>query len=198
VKLSRERILEAALRLVEREGVEVLTMRRLADETGTAPMSLYRHVADKREVLSELLDLVTRRLTDRPPSAHPDPRQRVIDTVTGAHRLLEANRWVIHAVLALGELPPRALHVSEQVFAALRELGLDEETAVQAHTAIWHYMWGHVLFGHLYAASAQAYEEAGGDDFPELTRVMPAMRRLRSRDHFQTGLGALIDGFTNP
>ena len=46
--LSRTRIIAEAMRVVQRDGVEVLTMRRLADELGTAPMSLYRHVADKR------------------------------------------------------------------------------------------------------------------------------------------------------
>ncbi|HUQ55221.1 MAG TPA: TetR/AcrR family transcriptional regulator [Lentzea sp.] len=196
--LSRARIISAAMRVVERDGVEVLTMRRLADEIGTAPMSLYRHVADKREVLMELLDVVSRRITDRPLPASPDPRRRLIDTVTEVHQVLEANPWVVQAVLAVEELPPSALRLSEHMFAAMRAAGLDERTAASAHTAIWRYTWGHVFFGHLAAASARSYgrqEPAGRAEYEEMAHVMPAMLELKSQDNFRDGLKAMIDGF---
>lgn len=196
--LSRARIIGAAMRVVERDGVEVLTMRRLADEIGTAPMSLYRHVADKREVLMELLEVVSRQITDRPLSASPDPRSRLIDTVAEVYQVLETNRWVVQAVLAVEELPPSALRLSEHMFAAMRAAGLDERTAAAAHTAIWHYTWGHVFFGHLAATSARTYdrqEPAGQAGFEELTHVMPAMLELKSQDIFRDGLEAMIDGF---
>jgi AcrR family transcriptional regulator len=196
--LNRTRIISAAMRVVERDGVEVLTMRRLADELGTAPMSLYRHVADKRELLMELLDEVARQVTDRPLPASPDPRTRLVDTVTEVHRVLEANRWVVQAVLAVEGLPPSALRLSEHMFAAMRAAGLDERTAVAAHAAIWHYTWGNVFFGHLTAASAQAYDQqepAGRVGYVELAHVMPAMAELTGRDIFRDGLVAMVEGF---
>jgi AcrR family transcriptional regulator len=186
------------MRVVQRDGVEVLTMRRLADELGTAPMSLYRHVADKRELLMELLDEVARQVTDHPLSASPDPRTRLIDTVTKVYRVLDANRWVVQAVLAVEGLPPSALRLSEHMFAAMRAAGLDERTAVAAHAAIWHYTWGHIFFGHLTAASARTYDEqepAGQAGYEELAHVMPAMLDLTARDIFRDGLEAMVDGF---
>jgi AcrR family transcriptional regulator len=196
--LNRTRIIEAAMRVVQRDGVDVLTMRRLADELGTAPMSLYRHVADKRELLVELLDEVAREVTDRPLPASPDPRTRLIDTVTEVCRVLKANSWVVQAVLAVEELPPSALRLSEHMFAAMREAGLDERTAVTAHAAIWHYAWGHVFFGHLTATSARTYDQqepAGRAEYEELAHVMPAMLELKGRDIFRDGLVAMVDGF---
>ncbi|MCP2248089.1 transcriptional regulator, TetR family [Lentzea aerocolonigenes] len=196
--LNRARIVRAAMRVVERDGVEVLTMRRLADEIGTAPMSLYRHVADKREVLMELLEAVSRQITGRRLPASPDPRRRLLDTVTVVHDVLEGNRWVVQAVLAVEELPPSALHLSEHMFAAMREAGLDERAAAVAHTAIWHYTWGHVFFGHLSATSARTYDQqepAGRDGYEELAHVAPAMRELMTRDVFREGLEAMVDGF---
>src|SRR3954447_23718879 len=56
--LSRERILHAALRIADESGVETLTMRRLGEELGFEAMSLYRHVANKDDVLDGLIDLV--------------------------------------------------------------------------------------------------------------------------------------------
>lgn len=196
--LSRARIISAALRVVERDGVEVLTMRRLADEIGTAPMSLYRHVADKREVLMELLEAVSRQITDRPLPASSDPGSRLVETVVEVYRVLEANRWVVQAVLAVEELPPSALRLSEHMFAAMRVAGLDERTAAAAHAAIWHYTWGHVFFGHLSATSARAYagqEPAGRARYEELAHVMPAMLELETQDIFRDGLEAMVDGF---
>ena len=56
--LSRDRILGRAVQIADAEGVEALTMRRLADELGFEAMSLYRHVKNKDDVLGGMLDLV--------------------------------------------------------------------------------------------------------------------------------------------
>jgi hypothetical protein len=115
--------------------------------------------------------------------------------------VLEANRWVVRAVLEVEGLPPSALRLSEHMFAAMREAGLDERTAVAAHAAIWHYTWGNIFFGHLTASSAQAYAEqepAGRAGYEELAHVLPAMVELRGRDIFLDGLAAMVDGFLKP
>src|SRR6478735_1925023 len=68
--LSRERILREALRIADESGVEALTMRRLGDELGFEAMSLYRHVANKDDVLDGILDLVLEE--SEPPSPEGD------------------------------------------------------------------------------------------------------------------------------
>lgn len=196
--MSRARIIRAARRIAERDGVEVLTMRRLADEIGTAPMSLYRHVADKREVLLELLDTVAKELSDGTLPTSPEPRRRLIDTVMRAYRVLNENKWVIQALLAVEELPSRVLRLSEHMFAAMHDAGVDERTAVYAHIAIWQYTWGHLFFGHLSSISAAAYDkqaQSPAGDYPALSHVVPAMREILGPDSFEVGLIALVDGF---
>ena len=56
--LSKERVLRAAIELADAEGIEALSMRRLAKELGVEAMSLYNHVANKGEILAGIIDLV--------------------------------------------------------------------------------------------------------------------------------------------
>src|SRR6185503_1112110 len=58
VRLSRVRILRAAIGLADAEGFDRLSMRRLAEELDAAPMALYRHVANKDDLLDGMIDLV--------------------------------------------------------------------------------------------------------------------------------------------
>ena len=72
--LSRERILGAAVALADQDGVESLSMRRLAQELGVVPMALYKHVANKDELLDGMIDVVVGEI-DPPPRA-PTGRRR--------------------------------------------------------------------------------------------------------------------------
>src|SRR5258706_5684902 len=58
VALSRERVLEAALQIVDREGLEAISMRRLGDALGVEAMSLYNHVPNKAAVLDGVFERV--------------------------------------------------------------------------------------------------------------------------------------------
>ena len=62
--LSKERVLRAAVELADREGIDALSMRRLAKDLGVEAMSLYNHVANKDEILVGMIDLVTSEVED--------------------------------------------------------------------------------------------------------------------------------------
>ena len=111
--------------------------------------------------------------------------------MTEVYRVLEANPWVVQAVLAVGELPPSALRLSERMFAATRVAGLDERTA---HAAIWRCTWGHVFFGRL-ARACEREGSAGRAGCEELAHVMPAMLELETGGIFRGGLEVVVDGF---
>ncbi len=66
VPLNRERVLRAALELADRVGLEALSMRNLAQELGVVPMALYKHVANKDELLDAMLDAVIASITAEP------------------------------------------------------------------------------------------------------------------------------------
>src|SRR5215218_11222265 len=70
--LNRQRILQAAIELADREGIDSLSMRRLGGELGVEAMALYRHVANKEELLDGMVDLVISEID--PPAAGDDWR----------------------------------------------------------------------------------------------------------------------------
>lgn len=90
-RLSREAILVAAQRVLDEEGAEYLSMRRLARELSSTPMALYHHVRDKDELLMLLLDAYVRRIP-RPDFAD-HPRERVVAGAQALHDILEDCPW---------------------------------------------------------------------------------------------------------
>ena len=92
-ELDRAQIVDAAHEIIVREGVDALTVRRVARELGTAPMALYRHVADKNALLVLVLDAVYGRL--KKPRLPPDPRDRIIALWCFLHDGLARFPWVV-------------------------------------------------------------------------------------------------------
>jgi AcrR family transcriptional regulator len=89
--LSRERVLAASVELGDRDGVESLSMRRLAAELGVVPMALYKHVANKEELLDGMLDVVVGEI--EPPRADTDWKTAVRDRILSARRALRRHPW---------------------------------------------------------------------------------------------------------
>jgi AcrR family transcriptional regulator len=89
--LSRDRVLDAALKLADREGVEGLSMRRLAAELGVVPMALYKHVANKDELLDGMIDVVVAEID--PPRTDTDWKTAVRERILSARRALLRHPW---------------------------------------------------------------------------------------------------------
>ena len=121
--LTREAIVDAALVLLERDGIAGLSMRKLAQELGTGAASLYWHVRDKEELLSLLLD----RIVGEADVPEPDPenwQEQVKELLRAARRLLSERRDA--AQLSLGRIPagPNSLPVMERNLAVAAASGL--------------------------------------------------------------------------
>src|SRR3954453_13280176 len=115
---TREKIVDAALTLLERDGMQGLSMRKLAQELGTGAASLYWHVGDKEQQLSLLLD----RIVGEAEVPEPDParwREQVKELGRSVRRLFAAHRHA--SQLSLGRVPtgPRSLPVLEKNLAVL-------------------------------------------------------------------------------
>ena len=93
--LSRERILGAAVALADQEGVESLSMRRLAQELGVVPMALYKHVASKDEMLDGMVDVVVGEID--PPLADIDWKTAMRERILSARRALLRHPWASSA-----------------------------------------------------------------------------------------------------
>src|SRR4051794_15946873 len=91
IPLSRERILATALELADEAGAESLTMRRLGDELGYEAMSLYRHVANKGDLLDGMLDLVLEEW--QPPDTRDGWAEAIRASALSVHDALRRHRW---------------------------------------------------------------------------------------------------------
>jgi AcrR family transcriptional regulator len=204
--LTRERILVGALEVLDADGLEGLTMRRLADRLGVGAMSLYRHVTDR----DDLLDLVVEGIlaeTEAPtPSGSWRPDLEAIARAARAGLLRHRSATVLVTTrLGLGR---GGLAAVERTLAVLRGAGFDDATAVAANRALGNLVAGAVLYeaaglgGAQGAARARRRDEgralmAGlpADLYPNLRAAGDALFTVTADEAFETGLGALLDGF---
>ncbi len=128
--ISREAIVAAAIRLLDAEGLDALSMRRIADELGTGAASLYWHVGSKDGLLDLVFDKVIGEVTI------PDPvpgrwREQLKDVARAQRAVSLRHPYVVR--ISIGRIPmgPNALRYSEQVLAILSSGGLPPRLAVQ-------------------------------------------------------------------
>jgi AcrR family transcriptional regulator len=130
--ISREAIVTAAIRLLDREGLAALSMRRLAEELGTGAATLYWHVGSK----DGLLDLVFDELIgeEQVPDADPSRWQEQLKDIARAQRRVSLRHPYLVRI-SIGRIPmgPNALRFSERVLAILRAGGLPPRLAVQGY-----------------------------------------------------------------
>jgi AcrR family transcriptional regulator len=195
--LTREAIVDAALVLLEREGIQGLSMRKLAQELDAGAASLYWHVADKEELLSLLLD----RIVGESKVPYPDPehwQDQVRAMARAARALMKSRRDA--AQLSMGRIPtgPNSLPVMERTLAVLAAAALPPRVISYAAD----------LFA-LYVG-AFAYEESLGttdpaqfaaylrslppEDFPVITGLADDLTAGDADERFEFGVEVLIAG----
>jgi AcrR family transcriptional regulator len=175
-RLDRDTIIAEAIRLARSAaGVETVTMRRLADELGTAAMSLYRHVADRQELLIAMLDAVARGIHLPPPV--PDPRAELAAVLTAIHDALRRDPWAIHLIVTDNLAGPSILPTLERIFAALAAAGLAPRDRRAAYALLWHYTAGELIDTHHAdpdSYSRRMVRSADPDTYPALTAAVNA------------------------
>ncbi|MEU6235597.1 TetR/AcrR family transcriptional regulator [Kitasatospora sp. NPDC047058] len=201
--LTRERIVEAALRIVDTEGMDALSMRRVGQELHTGAASLYAHVGNKEELIELVLDLAYSEveLEQPDPADWQDQIKRLLrrsrDVLLGHRDLAKA------AVVANVPMTPHAMDIAEAMLGMLRAGGLDEQTAA----------YGVDLLG-LYttATTFEASTRGGGnseeftdqvrgyfatipvDRYPMITSMATALTRNVEGERFEFGLDILVAG----
>ena len=105
--LSRERILHAAVALADEGGVESLSMRRLAQELDVVPMALYKHVANKDEMLDGMVDVVVGEID--PPLEGAGWRTAMRERILSARRALLRHPWASRVIETRGEPTPAVI-----------------------------------------------------------------------------------------
>jgi AcrR family transcriptional regulator len=142
-RLSRERVLEAALSVADRGGLPGLTIRSLAEELGAKPMSVYHYVASKEELLDGLVDLVFEEI--ELPDPQGDWRDEMRRRAASARARLKQHRWAIGLLESRTSPGPATLRHHDTVLALLRHAGFSLELTAHAYALIDSYVYGFAL-----------------------------------------------------
>jgi len=183
--ITRDRVVEAAAQTVAAGNFDKMTIRGLAAELHVSPMSLYRHVRDKDDLLDEVVD----QMFARSWQPRSDPSDWVAWTKEAAERFrdfLIDQPAALHVYLAHPVLSSTALERMETMFEVLRSAGFDEESARRAYGTIHTYTIG---FAALEASRARSMK--AGDVDGEIAEQLASYTTPRQ---FSEGLAFLLDG----
>ncbi|TDC66787.1 TetR/AcrR family transcriptional regulator [Micromonospora sp. KC207] len=125
--LSRDRILRAAIALADAAGIDSLSMRNLAQELGVVPMALYKHVANKDELIAGMIDMVVGEID--PPLPDADWKHTVRERVLSARQALRRHPWAPLAIESRTTATPAILAYLDSVVGTLRAGGFSADLA---------------------------------------------------------------------
>jgi TetR/AcrR family transcriptional regulator, tetracycline repressor protein len=205
-RLTRERVLEAALRIMDSEGIEAVSMRRVAREVGVEAMSLYHYVADKEDLLGGICSLVMREF-HIPDSDERPWEERARSGAREWRRVLKSHPNVI-ALFAERSKPVmdiEALRPTEYALSLIRESGVGDEEAVRVFNVMGGYIMGFVLMevGRMFSAKAweaQSHAAPGTTldlaavGLPCLAAALPHLAAHDPDDQFEFGLDLMLAG----
>ena len=205
--LSREAIVATALDVLRAEGMDAVSMRRVASELGTGPASLYAHVSGK----DELLDLLYDQVISAIPLPQPDParwREQVTQLWVDSRETLARAGDI--ARYSLGRVPmgPNALRVSELTMSVLRSGGVPDQAVAWAVDVVGMFVTANAVEDAVTADLARKgrdpqeyYDQvhryfAGlpADRFPVTAMLVPQLMTGTGDERFRFGLALLVGG----
>jgi AcrR family transcriptional regulator len=142
-RVTRDRILDAAVEIADREGLAAVTMRRLGQRLGVEAMSLYKHVADKDEVLAGLAERVAAEFTV--PRRDVPWRTALRESGIAAQSVLLRHPWAGPLLESRTDLGPARLAYVDAVIGVLREAGFSFEEVGHAFTALDSHLYGFTM-----------------------------------------------------
>ena len=193
--LSRERIATMALALLDDEGLEQFSMRRLARRLGVGVMSLYRYYSSKDELFSELARQVFGTAPPEP-AAGETWRERLVGLAASFRCLLLTHPNALPLLFKHGGVPLRGRPAIEAMLQALQDAGLSEPAAADAWRAIGAYLVGYVTVERMTRSGASGGATPPPErDFPALARIAPYLKDSWDAQ-FVASLMVVLDGVT--
>ena len=203
-RLSRERVLEAAIELADGGGIGSLTMRRLAQELRVEAMTLYYYVANKDDLLDGLVDIVTGEI--ELPAPGGDWKAEIRRTALSAYDIYVRHPWAAGLSLAVKTVGPSRLRYMNAILGAFRAAGFSAGLTDHAYHAIESHIMGFTLWEvgmnlgtreDMEKLTTTFLERLSENEFPHLAEhVRQHMEPRRPDDlpEFEFGLTLILDG----
>lgn len=206
--LTRRRVVEAALRLVDEHGLDALTFRKLAAELGTSPMAPYSYVRSKEELLDLMLDLVLGEIDLTAPRGS-DWAGRLRAMFRSYHLVLTAHPGIAGVYRERVKIGPNGLRAIDHALSVLREAGFTRAGTVNAFFALFNYTIGFEQIGEVDPADDGLAADDQGDvhhivraffsalppgEIPNIVALAPYLTGAKSGRRFEYGLDLILAG----
>jgi AcrR family transcriptional regulator len=200
--LSRERIVTTAVSLADADGFASLSMRNIAEELGAGTMALYRHVANKEDLLDDMVDVVFAEMY--PPAIGGRWKHELRERGLSARGALQRHPWAVGLMETRMHPGPASATHHNATMGCLREAGFGFREAVHAYNLLDAYIYGFAL--QEATIPFETPEESGdmaaatvgdrGDDYPYLAEVVEELgsRGFDYTEEFEFGLDLILDG----
>ncbi|MEV0583296.1 TetR/AcrR family transcriptional regulator [Nonomuraea sp. NPDC050310] len=212
-QLSQELIVETGLRILDDEGLEAVSMRRVAQELNTGPASLYAHVANKEELLELMYEQVIGEI-ELPAPDDPRPWQEQIrEIVRNSQRTLARHGSIAATVMAGVPTGPNSMRMAERMLGVMLGGGIPKRVATMAMDRLAMYITADVyessLYQSMWRASGKEREQFVTDyfgqireyflslppeRFPHLSASVEEMLEGDGDERFEFGLDLIIAG----
>lgn len=212
-RLNRDRVLHAAVSLADDIGIDALSMRRLAQELGVVPMALYKHVANKDELLDGMVDVL---IGEIDPPVDTDWKRAIRLRILSARRALQRHPWARSVIESRTTKSPTVLAYMDSIIGMFLAGGFSIDLTHHVMHALGSRMWGFTqeVFDDSRSPQAEAPTElppeAQAAMFEQMAKLYPNILAVASgarhddsvvgrgcddQFEFEFALDLLLDGF---
>jgi AcrR family transcriptional regulator len=207
--LSREAIVAAAMKVLRSEGIDAMSMRRIATELDTGAASLYAHVAHKEELLELVFDEVVKEVP-LPEVDAANWKEQAIRLWSDSHAAMARNGDIARVAIARVPVGPNAMLLSERMMTILRAGGVPEQAVAWSIDVVGLYVASNAIENALmrdkhkgveptayYAQVGEYFANLPPALFPTTTALMPVLMTGDSEQRFRFGLELLVEGLAS-
>jgi TetR/AcrR family transcriptional regulator, tetracycline repressor protein len=188
--IDRDAVLDAALRVARRVGLDGLSMRMVAEELGVSAMAAYRHVPNREALVSLAADQLASTI-------------QVPTTGTWQERLLQLQREAFRAGIEVpGQVDttvltwgPNHRRLLDSMLTILTDAGFDDDDVTVAFELMWAYMIGQIrIHEHLVTRRDAVTPEGPTSSYPILAAVIDRVPSIPPEEYFERGFAILLEG----
>ncbi len=209
--LSRERIIEVAIEVLDQSGEDGLTFRTLSERLATGPGAIYWHIANKSDLLTAACDAIVARMMETH-AVGTTPKATIRAVALGMFDAIDAHPWVGSALIR-AELQSPMVRVVERIGQQVRALGVPKEKQWAAVSALFSYILGvggqnaangqlartrGLNRGDFLEAMSTVWSQLDPEEYPFVRSVAGQLRTHDDRVDFLAGIDLILKGIGSP